>query len=307
MCEEHELRFQLNCLRPGRADAFFLLGDWDAAVADLGAVLVDPSASALNRGIVLQQLGRVRARRGDPGAVEALDDSLALVEPYDEAQLIAPAHLARAEAAWLAGDLATAATHVEAALALRAACSTSWTRRDLALSARRVGVDWVPEGEQAEPLSFIVAGDHRGLSAFWAEHGCMYEAADALVDSDDVDDVRRAHEQLIALGARPRAQWRRAGCGSWARATCPAGRGPAPEPTPPGSPSASWRWRRLLADGLTNAEVAERLVVSQKTVDHHVSAVLTKLGVSSRRHVRRAAADLGLDLAPPADAAPTAG
>ena len=54
----------------------------------------------------------------------------------------------------------------------------------------------------------------------------------------------------------------------------------------------------LLAEGLTNAEIADRLIVSAKTVDHHVSAVLTKLGVSSRRHVRQAAAELGLDLAP---------
>ena len=53
----------------------------------------------------------------------------------------------------------------------------------------------------------------------------------------------------------------------------------------------------LLAEGLTNSDIAERLIVSQKTVDHHVSAVLTKLAVSSRRHVAGAAAKLGLDLA----------
>ena len=50
----------------------------------------------------------------------------------------------------------------------------------------------------------------------------------------------------------------------------------------------------LLATGATNAEIAERLVVSPKTVDHHVSAVLAKLEVGSRREAADVAQDLGI-------------
>jgi DNA-binding NarL/FixJ family response regulator len=40
---------------------------------------------------------------------------------------------------------------------------------------------------------------------------------------------------------------------------------------------------RLIATGRSNAEIAERLVVSTRTVDHHVSGILQRLGVSTRR------------------------
>jgi DNA-binding NarL/FixJ family response regulator len=53
----------------------------------------------------------------------------------------------------------------------------------------------------------------------------------------------------------------------------------------------------LLGEGATNAQIAERLVLSTRTVDHHVAAVLGKLGVTSRRDVAAAARRLGVDLA----------
>ena len=57
---------------------------------------------------------------------------------------------------------------------------------------------------------------------------------------------------------------------------------------------------QLVADGLTNAEIAAKLFVSDKTVEHHVSRILVKLGVASRREAARTARQL--DLAVPRDA-----
>jgi DNA-binding NarL/FixJ family response regulator len=49
----------------------------------------------------------------------------------------------------------------------------------------------------------------------------------------------------------------------------------------------------LLAEGLTNAQLAERLFVSPRTAEHHVEAILTKLGVSSRREAAQRYHELG--------------
>jgi DNA-binding CsgD family transcriptional regulator len=49
----------------------------------------------------------------------------------------------------------------------------------------------------------------------------------------------------------------------------------------------------LVVDGLRNAQIAERLIVSEKTVDHHVSAILRKLGVRTRGQAATEAVRLG--------------
>jgi len=50
----------------------------------------------------------------------------------------------------------------------------------------------------------------------------------------------------------------------------------------------------LVAAGLSNAEIAQRLVIAPKTAEHHVSAVLAKLGVRSRAEAAAHAAREGL-------------
>ncbi|MEO7428192.1 MAG: LuxR C-terminal-related transcriptional regulator, partial [Acidimicrobiales bacterium] len=293
--EQNELRWTLNCMYPSRAELRMLIGEWDEAITDLTMVLADPGASDFNRASVLLFLGRIRARRGDPNPFELLDEALTLALPYEEAQLLAPLRLVRAEAAWLAGDLSLAAAEVEATMPFVPLLDLI-NLRELTLWAKRTGVAWAAEGSVDEPTVHIRSGDDHALGKFWTDHGYPYEAADALADSDDVDDVRHAFEQLTALGARPRAQMAARRLRELGARDVPRGPRATTRANAAGLTTRELEVATLLVEGLTNAEIAERLVVSQKTVDHHVSSVLTKLAVSTRRQVARAAADLGLEL-----------
>ena len=97
---------------------------------------------------------------------------------------------------------------------------------------------------------------------------------------------------LDGLGARPLGAGPAPAAG--ARRRCgPARPGGGHADQPAGLTERQVEILRLLASGMTNAEIAARLVVSVRTVDHHVSAVLQKLGVATRREARRAA-DMGV-------------
>jgi ATP/maltotriose-dependent transcriptional regulator MalT len=293
--EEHELHLRLNCMRPSRAELLIMLGRWSEATEELAIVLRDPLASDLNRCGVLPLLGRIRARRGDPGATEPLDEALTIALRSEQAQLVVSTRIIRSEAAWLVGDTVSAAVEVEASLPMVHLLDPAMLR-ELTHCAVRAGVAWVPEDLADEPTRYIVSRDHRALARFWEERGCPYDAADALADSGDVDDVRKAFEQLTFLGARPRAQMAARRLRELGARDVPRGPRASTRANAAGLTAREVEVAALLADGLTNAGIAERLIVSQKTVDHHVSAVLTKLAVSSRRDVARAAAEMGIDL-----------
>src|SRR5690606_6353750 len=92
-----------------------------------------------------------------------------------------------------------------------------------------------------------------------------------------------------AVAARFRARLREAGVSG-----VPRGASPATRENPNGLTSRQLEVLALLAEGLSNADIAARLVISPKTADHHVSAILGKLDVRSRGEAAAAARKLGL-------------
>lgn len=293
---EQELTTWRNALLNTRSDARYSLGRWDDAVADVEAVLAADVMSECNRLCTCVRVGQVRTRRGDPDAWTALDEALELATRFRDRQAVHPVRLARAEAAWFAGDVARAADEVRAALPLWSEDPEPWQMGQLAVMAARTGVEWSPAVGCPEPFARWLTGDWRGAASLWDERGCAYEAADALADSDDVDDLRDALSRLRSLGARPRAQHVERRLRSLGVRDLPRGPRATTRANAAGLTAREVEVAALLAQGFANSEIANALVLSPKTVDHHVTAVLSKLAVRSRRHVGVAAARAGIDL-----------
>jgi DNA-binding CsgD family transcriptional regulator len=157
--------------------------------------------------------------------------------------------------------------------------------------------------ELAAPYAMQVAGDWRAAAAEWERLGCPYEQALALLNGDEAAQ-RGALAIFERLGAAPAADIARQRLRAAGVRGLPRGPRPATQANPQGLTNRQLEVLRLLAEGLRNPEIAERLSTTPKTVEHHVSAVLTKLEARSRAEAVRAANQLGL-IPQTAGAAPT--
>jgi DNA-binding CsgD family transcriptional regulator/type II secretory pathway predicted ATPase ExeA len=267
-------------------------GDWDQAAQHAEISLGEPCPFA--RAHALHALGLLRARRGDPDAWGPLDEGLEIALPRRELQWIAPFAAARAETAWLEGRHDVAAKEAQLASDIPVDRAESYTTA-LAYWQWRAGLEVDVPAVSDDPYALEMAGNWEAAAAKWDELGCPYEAAMARADSDDEDTVRGALEVLHELGARPAAaivsrRLRERGVRGLPRGPRPSTRG-----NPAGLTARELEVAALLSEHLTNAAIAERLVLSEKTVDHHVSAVLKKLDVRNRGEAAAAAKELGLD------------
>jgi DNA-binding CsgD family transcriptional regulator/tetratricopeptide (TPR) repeat protein len=277
-----------------RAVAALEQGRWDEAAETAAEVVRSGRAAAIHRAPALVVLGHVRARRGDPEIWPVLDEALALVEPIGELQRLAPVAVARSEAALFEGRPEVVHEETEAAYRLAIDRGSGFEIGELAWLRREAGIDEVaPEGA-AEPHALVLAGEWARAHEAWTALGCPYHAARALAGSDNEDDLRHALAEFQRLGARPAAakvsrRLRERGARGVQRGPRPSTRA-----NPGGLTDREIEVVSLVSAGMTNAEIANRLFLSEKTVGHHVSAILRKLGARTRGEASAEAVRLGI-------------
>ena len=292
-CEEHDVDSFAAFLRGERAAALERTGRWDEAVALSTELLARADLSPLYRVRPLQVLGIIRARRGEPGAWEYLDEAAAAAAASGEPQWIIPVRLSRAETDWLQGEPRRAAHEAELADDV-AVGSDGWERGEIGAWLRRTGSPRPPRGELAEPYRLQTAGEWEEAARLWTGLGCPYEAALALHDTGDEVALRQALKIFTGLGAPAAAQLTRHTMRRLGIRSIPAGPRTATRADPLGLTRREREVLELICAGHSNAEIAAKLFISAKTVDHHVSAVLAKLGTPTREAAAAHAARLGL-------------
>jgi DNA-binding CsgD family transcriptional regulator/tetratricopeptide (TPR) repeat protein len=269
-------------------------GRWDEAVDWADEVIRTPRASIAPRVLALTTVGLVRARRGDPDPWSPLEEAYQLAIVSGEPRRMFRTAAARAEVAWLEGRDSEIAELTAEAFGIALARRDGEIIGALGVWRRRAGlpVDVVDGVDPHHALE--LRGEYAAAAAKWAETGCPYEAALALASTDDESSQREALEELHRLGAEGAVTAVTARLRSTGVRGLPRGPRRTTRENPSNLTTREVEVLQLLMEGLRNSEIAERLVLSERTVHHHVSAILRKLGAGSRTEAVARASTLGI-------------
>ncbi len=259
----------------------FEQGRWDDAVEYARLVERDSPhrrGIAILTGLTIQ--GRVRVRRGDPGGLELLDEMVELSRSH-ELQHSWNSICGRAEHYWLSGQPQTGVDELAPAYNRALETDSEWARGEIGFWMWRCGAIALPPDGAALPFALQMSGDWRRAADVWRKMGCPYEVGMALADGD-TDAMIDAVAIFDSLGALPMAKRTRVALREAGADTIPRGPIKSTRANPGGLTDRQMDVLELVREGKTNTEIAEELFLSKKTVEHHVSAILAKLGVANR-------------------------
>ncbi len=295
-CSERDIDFSRLYQLSWQALVWMYRGRWTEASGIAHVVLADRRSPVIARITALIALGRVRARRGDPAVWDALNEARELAGNTGTLQRVALMQAARAEAAWFDGRAANAASEASVGVELAVRKRHPWFASELLFWSWQ-GDGSLPGGLPdfcaRNPFALEISGCWQAAAAAWRALSCPFEAARALAEGEEADQ-REALAIFESFSARPmiervRHRLRAAGVRGLTR-----GPRESTQNHPAGLTTKEVEVLALLARGLRNKEIGQRLHRSARTIDHHLAAIFTKLDVASRAEAVSAAYRLGV-------------
>ena len=269
-------------------------GEWAEALEKCQAILQSDPILGTTRISTSIVRARILARTGEPEAVEALVKAWDESQAINEIQRVGPIAAAVSEFIALGGQLdhpngEELAAVVEKAVGLDVRPFVGEIAQWLLIAGV---IDQIPSISPF-PYRALAEGDWQSAASYWDEHNMPYDRAVALSRGDDQARVE-ALKIFDRLGAVVAASTLRSELQKSGLKGIPRKPRKSTRESPMGLTARQAEVLELLAGDMTNAEIADRLFLSTRTVDHHVAAILSKLGAENRSEAVDSALASGL-------------
>ncbi|MFV0259576.1 MAG: ATP-binding protein [Acidimicrobiales bacterium] len=272
--------------RAAKARILLHQGRTDEAEQLARELVDDPADPGVARAEAEATLVRIAVRRADEDAGARVERSWTAAVGTGEIERLAFAGLTRLEQLWMEGDDDGLRQFARYLIRLGERHGHRRLRAEAMRAVQRLGDDPGPVDQDdptcPEPLAAALAGDHRRSAELWAAAGEPYQQALELVESGDAAAAFEGLRLLDRIGAARTADLARRRLRKQGLQGVPRGPRRSSEGTASVLTGRQVEVLRLIALGRTNAQIAGELYVARRTVDNHVSAILSRLGVADR-------------------------
>ena len=280
-CEELGLDSWTVYMLSNKARLKLETGEWDEAYHIAENIITHEEPSAVVRVGVLVEYATIRMRRGEAGVLPLLIDANELAFKTMELHRIIPAMVASLEYEWITAKNFIEKEALETTVIMTGTMGNIYENSAFAFWLKKARNQVVPLREVFDGYNIDNKTAVTNAIETWEKAGSPYELALSLFEGSD-DDKRKAVSMMQELGAtavyeKLKFDLRKAGFKKIPRGARKSTQSNSAQLT-----SRELEVLQLLNEGLQNKEIASRLFISAKTVDHHITSILYKLEVNSR-------------------------
>jgi len=269
------------CMAGHYAKTKLNFGSWNEGIELANYVLKHKNVPPGNTVMPLNVLAIIRARRNDPGALKLINECIEMAFKMGEMEKIVSISAAKAEYFWLQGKLLDFANELFSIYLKVLKSPNPWFTGEIAYWVWKSGhLKEIPK-IIAEPYKLQIQGKWKEAANLWEGLHCPYEHALALSEGNE-EAMKKALEILDRLGASATSQLIKQKMRAQGVRSIPKGPRRTTRKNPSGLTLRQEEILNLLGKGLSNNEIGNKLFISPKTVDHHISAILSKLNIHSR-------------------------
>jgi len=292
-CDENDLYSWSYYMLVWKARYHFELCEYDVAETIIKDVLSNPYNPAIIKLGALTVLGRTLNRKGDFSGINLLQEAIDLAINTNEIQRVLPLTIALLEYEWMTKNSDLSDKMVEVAQRLLSEIPYERFYGEMVYWLIKTNRPYTPVKKWHELYELDITKNYKKAAEQWQSLGCLFEYALSIYELSE-ESKREALTILDETGSIGALECLKQDLRAKGFKKIPRGKRETTKSNPAFLTNRQIEVIKQLKEGYSNLEIADRLFISPKTVDHHVSAILYKLEVDNRQKAVAEAEKLGI-------------